>query len=116
MSKAAALAGGRAIVTGADLPPAEDRIVDLGEETANLKYMRDNMLATDRVLYKGHPVAAVAATSAHIAEEALALIEVDYEVRPAVTEVRARVTAVVCTYQTVTPVVAGAARAHSTLR
>ena len=89
VSKAAALAGVRAIVTGADLPPAEDRIVDLGEETANLKYMRDNMLATDRVLYKGHPVAAVAATSAHIAEEALALIEVDYEVRQAVTEVRA---------------------------
>jgi xanthine dehydrogenase molybdenum-binding subunit len=62
--------------------------VDLGEDTANLKYMRDNVLATDRVLYKGHPVAAVAATSVHVAEEALALIEVDYEVRQAITEVR----------------------------
>jgi CO/xanthine dehydrogenase Mo-binding subunit len=50
--------------------------------------MRDNVLATDRVLYKGHPVAAVAATSVHVAEEALALIEVDYEVRQAITEVR----------------------------
>lgn len=62
--------------------------MDLGEDTANLKYMRDNVLATDRVLYKGHPVAAVAATSVHVAEEALALIEVDYEVRQAITEVR----------------------------
>ncbi|MGY8823435.1 MAG: xanthine dehydrogenase family protein molybdopterin-binding subunit [Candidatus Latescibacterota bacterium] len=88
VSKAAALAGVRAIVIGTDLPPAEDRIVDLGEDTANLKYMRDNVLATDRVLYKGHPVAAVAATSVHVAEEALALIEVDYEVRQAITEVR----------------------------
>jgi len=88
VSKAAALTGVKAIITGTDLPPAEDRIVDLGEETANLKYMRDNVLATDRVLYKGHPVAAVAAINVHVAEEALALIEVDYEVRQAVTEVR----------------------------
>lgn len=87
VSKAAALTGVKAIITGTDLPPAEDRIVDLGEETANLKYMRDNVLATDRVLYKGHPVAAVAAINVHVAEEALALIEVDYEVRQAVTEI-----------------------------
>jgi len=86
-SKAAALPGVKAVVTGADLPPAEDKIIDLGEETGNLKYMRDNILATDRVLYKGHPVAAVAAISTHVAEEALALIEVDYEIRPVVTEV-----------------------------
>src|SRR5207302_2865456 len=32
----------------------------------------------------GHPVAAVAATSKHVAEEALELIEVEYEVLPAV--------------------------------
>jgi CO/xanthine dehydrogenase Mo-binding subunit len=37
-------------------------------------------MADDKARYKGHAVAAVAATSAHIAEAALELIEVDYEV------------------------------------
>ena len=45
-------------------------------------------MAKDKVLYKGHPVAAVAATSAHGAEQALALIEVEYEVLKSATEVR----------------------------
>ena len=36
------------------------------------------------MLYDGHAIAAVAATSPHIAEEALRLIEVDYEVLPPV--------------------------------
>ncbi len=36
------------------------------------------------MLYQGHAVAALAATSPHIAEEALALIQVDYEVLPPV--------------------------------
>ena len=34
----------------------------------------------DKALYKGHAIAAVAATSPHLAEEALSLIDVDYEV------------------------------------
>jgi CO/xanthine dehydrogenase Mo-binding subunit len=46
--------------------------------------MADNDLAGDKVLYKGHAVAAVAAVSQYVAEEALALIEVDYEVLPPV--------------------------------
>ena len=37
-----------------------------------------NILATDKVLYKGHPVAAIAATSPHLAEELLELISVEY--------------------------------------
>jgi CO/xanthine dehydrogenase Mo-binding subunit len=41
-------------------------------------------MASYKVLYKGHAVAAIAATSAHIAEEALSLIQVDYEILPAV--------------------------------
>lgn len=82
-SKAAALEGVRAVVTGADLPATEhDETIDLGEGPARLKFMRDNVLATDKVLYRGHAVAGVAATSVHIAEEALALIEIDYEVLP----------------------------------
>ncbi len=84
-SKAAQVAGVRAVVTGADLPaPASaDEMIDLGEGPARIKHMRDNVLATDKALYRGHAVAGVAATTLHAAEEALALIEVDYEVLPA---------------------------------
>ena len=40
------------------------------------------------MLYHGHAIAAVAATSPHLAEEALALIKVDYELLPPVLDVR----------------------------
>jgi len=43
-------------------------------------------LATDRVRFVGEPVAAVAATSRYIAEDALELIMVDYEPLPAVVD------------------------------
>jgi CO/xanthine dehydrogenase Mo-binding subunit len=81
-SKAMALTGVCAIVTGADLPEpaAPDEMIDLGEGPARIKYLRDNVLATDKALYRGHAVAAVAATSLHVAQEALSLIDVDYEV------------------------------------
>ena len=75
-SKAEALPGVRALVTAKDLPPSH------GER--DLKYRRDNILASDKALYQGHAIAAVAATSPHIAEEAVELIEVEYEVMPAV--------------------------------
>ncbi len=79
-SKAEALAGVRSVITGRDLPPCDSsEIVDLGEGPQVLKYLRDNVMATDKVLYRGHAVAAVAATSPHIADEALDLIEVEYE-------------------------------------
>ena len=62
-SKAEALPGVRAVVTAADLPEAEDKVEDLGEGAINLKYLSDNVLASEKVLYHGHAVAAVAATS-----------------------------------------------------
>ncbi len=52
--------------------------------TINPMYLSMNILAHDKVLYDGHAIAAVAATSPHIAEEALRLIEVEYEVLPPV--------------------------------
>ncbi len=73
-SKAEAAPGVRAVITGADIPT---------DSAAARKVM-----AKDKALYKGHPVAAVAAVSAHEAEQALALIEVEYEVLKAATEVR----------------------------
>ncbi|MBI2950506.1 xanthine dehydrogenase family protein molybdopterin-binding subunit, partial [bacterium] len=72
--KALSLPGVRAVVTGKDLPDAADRIAELGEGAVNLKYLGNNCLADDKVLYKGHAVAAVAAVNAHVAEEALSLI------------------------------------------
>ena len=75
----------KAVATFKDLPSVADKMADLGESSINYKYLSNNVLAEDKVLYKGHPVAAVAASSVHVAEEALDLIEVDYEVLPSVT-------------------------------
>ena len=86
-SKAKALPGVKAVVTARDMPKAEDRMANLGEMSVNVKHLSNNALAYDKVLYRGHAVAAVAATNVHIAEEALNLIEVDYEVLPAALDV-----------------------------
>ena len=83
-SAAEALPGVRAIVTNADFGSDRDAVIDLGEGAASLKWLRDNVLASDKALYKGHAVAGVAAVSAHVAQEAADLIEVDYEVLPPV--------------------------------
>jgi xanthine dehydrogenase molybdenum-binding subunit len=80
VSKAQAMSGVSAVITVKDLPLQEDRIKELGEGAANLKHLRCNILAEGKVLYHGHAIAAVAATDANTAEEALALIEVKYEV------------------------------------
>ena len=84
-SKAETFPGVRAVVTAKDFPSTyTDETMTVGEITLSLKFLRDNVLASNKVLYKGHPVAGVAAVNAHIAEEALALIEVEYEVLPPV--------------------------------
>lgn len=88
VSAAAALPGVKAVVTSADFPPLKSGIVPMGELAMNPHYMSMNLLAHDKVLYDGHPVAAVAATSTHIAEEALKLIKVEYEVLPHAQDVR----------------------------
>ncbi|MEW4489161.1 xanthine dehydrogenase family protein molybdopterin-binding subunit [Thalassoglobus sp. JC818] len=86
-SRAEALPGVRAVVTGADLPEVGDRIAELGEGAVNLRHLSANILAKDKVLYQGHPIAAVAADTIHIAEEAARLIEVQYEKLPVVIDV-----------------------------
>lgn len=87
-SRAMALPGVKAVVTSADFPQPQGRVVDLGEGAmTNPKFLSNNCLAAEKALYKGHAIAAVAATSPHVAEEALALIVVDYEVLPSVVDV-----------------------------
>ena len=87
-SRALAMAGVRAVVTSAELPHPSGKVEDLGEGAmANPKFMSNNCLADGKVLYKGHAVAAVAAISPHVAEEALSLIDVEYQVLPPVMDV-----------------------------
>ncbi len=83
-SKAEKFPGVKAVLTAADFPPTPERMVDLGEGDTPLSYARGNVLAGGKALYRGHAVAAVAAVNAHVAEEAAGLIEVEYEVLPAV--------------------------------
>ena len=87
-SKAEALPGVKAVITAKDLPFASLSREELGGDYGRLKFASDHMMASDKALFKGHPVAAVAAVNAHVAESALALIEVDYEVLPAVVDVQ----------------------------
>jgi CO/xanthine dehydrogenase Mo-binding subunit len=90
--RARALRGVEAVVTSQDLPDPGSKIAELGEGAVNLKYLSSNVLARAKVLYKGHAVAAVAAINPHVAEEALALIQVEFEPLPPVLDVRAAMT------------------------
>ena len=77
-SKAEALPGVRAVITAADLAGDVNALPDLSK----------NILAPNKVLYRGHAIAAVAATSDLIARQACDLIEVEYEVLEANMDVR----------------------------
>ena len=89
-SKAEALPFVRAVLTSADMIEFENNAA--GQSSGAPKpphYRSSNLMARSKALYKGHAVAAVAADNAHAAEEALELIEVDYEVLPPVSDVEA---------------------------
>ncbi len=79
-SKALALPGVKAVITRADFPTG------LTGEDWNLQ---ENTMAGDVALYDGHAVAAVAATTKLLAQDAALLIEVEYEILPHVTDVDA---------------------------
>ena len=88
-TRAEAYPGVRAVTTAADLPQLSGLVEDLVEGSLhNFRFMSNNVLALDKALYKGHAIAAVAATSAQAAEQALELIDVEYEVLPPVTDAR----------------------------
>jgi len=86
--KAEALPDVFAVITGKDFPVVQG-MAALGEGgDVNIRHASNNIMAHEKALYQGHAVAAVAASSPHIAAEALKLIEVDYEVLPPVMDVR----------------------------
>ena len=87
-SAAAKYPGVHAVVTAADLPFASLTREEMGGDFQRLKFASNHVLAADKTLFKGHPVAAVAADSLHVAEEALNLINVEYEVLPPAMTVR----------------------------
>lgn len=87
-AKALALEGVKGVVTVQDLPPIEKATgTTAGEVMIDVRHLRKYLIAHDKVLFHGHPVAAVAAVDPHIAEDALKLIEVEYEVLPFVEDV-----------------------------
>src|SRR5207253_2387475 len=89
VDKALALPGVKAVVTRADFPDVPPEKAHIGAAPHNLRDLSLNCMAKGKALYEGHAVAAVAATSPAIAEQALDLIEVAYEVLPHVMDVEA---------------------------
>ena len=83
VSKARAYPGVKSVITGVDMPVAK-----MDSPSRSSRFASENLLANGKVLYKGHPVAAVAAINAHVAASAVDLIEVEYEVLPSYVEVR----------------------------
>lgn len=86
-SAALALPGVKAVVSGKDFPDVPPTLVQVGENMVNARNLSMNIMARGKVFYDGHAVAAVAATSLHIAEEAAKLIHVEYEILPHVQNV-----------------------------
>ena len=75
----------KAVITSADIQKPSGRASELAEGAmVNYRFLSNNVIAEGKALYKGHAIAAVAASSAHAAEEALKLIDVEYEVLPPV--------------------------------
>ncbi len=81
VEKAQSLKGVYSIATSKDCVdfPIDSPVI-LGIQ--DMRWMSRNVLAKEKVLFHGHPVAAVAAKTEEIAQKACELIEVDYEVLP----------------------------------
>jgi CO/xanthine dehydrogenase Mo-binding subunit len=85
-SKAEKLPGVKAVVTAKDLVDFPvDKPVPLGIQ--DMRWMSRNIMAREKALFHGHPIAAVAAINEEVAAEACKLIEVDYEVLPHAIEI-----------------------------
>jgi CO/xanthine dehydrogenase Mo-binding subunit/aerobic-type carbon monoxide dehydrogenase small subunit (CoxS/CutS family) len=93
VSRAAALDGVLAVATAADFPDLASEQALAGEAEIDFHDLSANVMARHKVLYEGHAVAAVAATTAAIAETALDLIDVEYDVLPHVIDVEAAMAA-----------------------
>jgi CO/xanthine dehydrogenase Mo-binding subunit len=86
-SKAEALPGVKAVVTAKDFPDHKFEYIGPERVAQNFWHMTRNVMAREKALYEGHAVAAVAAISRSVAEEAASRIAIDYEVLPHVIDV-----------------------------
>ena len=86
-SAAEPMPGVLAVLTGADMPEVESKLVDMMEDLSDLRFASERIMAHTRVMFKGHPVAAVAALDSNTAIEAVRKIEVEYEVLTPVLDV-----------------------------
>ncbi|MFQ5896686.1 MAG: xanthine dehydrogenase family protein molybdopterin-binding subunit [Candidatus Methylomirabilia bacterium] len=75
-SRAKALHGVYAVISGHDLPPVKFGILPVSQD--------EEALCTEKVRFVGDPVAAVAAVDEETAERATELIEVEYQLLPAI--------------------------------
>ncbi len=79
-SEAENMDGVFAVMTAKDLPRLGDVVRGNSEESGSERHLSENVMAFDKVLYKGHVVAGVAAKDQNTAFEAVKKIKVDYEV------------------------------------
>ena len=70
------------VITSKDMPETEDKMIDLGEGDENPRWTSNRLMASTKVIYRGHPVAAVAAADRYVAEEAAKKVKVKYEILP----------------------------------
>ena len=89
-SAALALPGVVAVLTAADLPgpAATERMPMLMHNVAIKAFRTQHALAVDEVCYAGQSIAVVLAASRYVAEDAAALVAVDYEVLPTVGDLK----------------------------
>ena len=89
-SRAQALPGVLAVVTASDFPELPiGATIPMGELGYDMWMVAQINIARHKVHWIGQPVAAVAALDPHIAEAALALIDVEYEPLPAAVDIAA---------------------------
>lgn len=89
-SAALGLPGVSAVLTAADLPAPMDtnRMPMLVPNPAIAASLTQHCLARDEICFVGQTVAVILAESRYIAEDAVALVDVDYEVLPAASDCR----------------------------
>src|SRR5262245_26982005 len=88
-AEACALPGVHAVINAADMGAAVPIIPMRLQPMPELKPVEQPVIADQKVRYVGEPIAVVVADSVAIAEDALALIELDIEALPAVADRRA---------------------------
>ncbi|MCU1630997.1 MAG: Carbon-monoxide dehydrogenase (acceptor) [Pseudonocardia sp.] len=88
-SRARALPGVFDVITGQDLAAVADQQPVIWFPIPEQRIARTHALAVDRVRWVGQAVAAVVATDRYVAEDALELIEVSYELLPVVADLDA---------------------------